>query len=148
MPLLTAFLKTKDLVRVYEYDGSPHSVPKNDPLLDDPDIKKSDDFSGNWDNYTNSLTNAGAVNILNENQVLLYSLQNGYDIADMKLIVQPKVLTATFADISKTYDGTENATVGAGTLNGVAAVDDGKVSVSARVATKVYDEDKPAFFAV
>ena len=135
MPLLTAFLKTKDLVRVYEYDGSPHSVPKNDPLLDDPDIKKSDDFSGNWDNYTNSVTDAGAVNILVEDYVLLYSLQNGYNIADMKLIVQPKVLTATFADISKTYDGTVNATVGAGALNGVAAVDDGKVSVSARAAS-------------
>ncbi|MBQ6913481.1 MAG: hypothetical protein IJQ30_04460, partial [Acidaminococcaceae bacterium] len=116
MPLLTAFLKTKDLVRVYEYDGSSHSVPMNDTLLDDSNIKKSDQFAENWDNYTNSLTDAGVVNILKEDKVFLYSLQDGYDIADMKLIVQPKALTATFADISKTYDGTANATAGAGTL--------------------------------
>ena len=116
MPLLTAFLKTKDLVKVYEYDHNPHSVVDNDPLLDDPNIKKSDQFRGNWNNYSNNLTNAGVVNILKENRVFLYSLQDGYDIADMKLIVQPKALTATFADISKTYDGTANATAGAGTL--------------------------------
>ncbi len=137
-PLLTAFLKPKDLVRVYEYDGSPHSVVIGDPLLDDPNIKKSDQFAGNWNNYSNNLTNAGVVNILKENRVFLYSLQDGYDIADMKLIVQPKALTATFADISKTYDGTVNATAGAGTLKGVAAVDAGKVSVNATAAS--YDK--------
>ncbi len=135
MPLLTAFLKTKDLVRVYEYDGSPHSVPKNDPLLDDPDIKKSDQFAGNWDNYTDSLTDTGVVNILKQNQVFLYSLQNGYDIADMKLIVQPKALTATFADISKTYDGTNAATLTLDTLTGVVDADKTKLTVSTTSAT-------------
>lgn len=136
MPLLTAFLKTKDLVKVYEYDHNPHSVVDNDPLLDDPNIKKSDQFRGNWNNYANNLTNAGVVNILKENRVFLYSLQDGYDIADMKLIVQPKVLTATFADISKTYDGTVNATVGAGALNaGVISGDDVELNAAGIVAT-------------
>ena len=51
--------------------------------------------------------------------------------------INKKALTATFADISKTYDGTTNATPGAGTLTGVVAVDAGKVSVSASAA---YDE--------
>ena len=135
MPLLTAFLKTKDLVKVYEYDGSPHSVPKNDPLLDDPNIKKSDQFAGNWDNYTNSVTDADDVNILKEDYVLLYSLQDGYDIADMKLIVQPKALTATFADNSKTYDGTNAATLTLDTLTGVVDADKTKLTVSTTSAT-------------
>ena len=51
--------------------------------------------------------------------------------------INKKALTATFADISKTYDGTTNATPGAGTLTGVVAVDAGKVSVS---ASATYDE--------
>ena len=49
-------------------------------------------------------------------------------------VIIPKAITATFADISKTYDGTTSATAGAGTLNGVEAVDTGKVSVSASAA--------------
>ena len=51
--------------------------------------------------------------------------------------ITPKAITATFADISKTYDGTTNATPGLGTLSGVETVDSGKVSVSASAA---YDE--------
>jgi hypothetical protein len=51
--------------------------------------------------------------------------------------INPKTITATFADISKTYDGTTNATVGTGTLSGVVAADDGKVSVT---ASATYDE--------
>ena len=45
-----------------------------------------------------------------------------YSIADTgtgKGTITPKVLTATFADISKTYDGTTSATAGEGTLDGV-----------------------------
>ena len=49
-------------------------------------------------------------------------------------VITPKAITATFADISKTYDGTTNATAGAGTLVGVEAVDTGKVSVTASAA--------------
>ena len=51
--------------------------------------------------------------------------------------INPKVITATFADISKTYDGTATATAGVGTLAGVESVDDGKVDVSASAA---YDD--------
>ena len=49
-------------------------------------------------------------------------------------VITPKAITATFADISKTYDGTTSATAGAGTLNGVEDVDTGKVSVTANAA--------------
>ena len=48
--------------------------------------------------------------------------------------ITPKALTATFADITKVYDGTTSATAGAGTLSGVETVDAGKVSVSASAA--------------
>ena len=51
--------------------------------------------------------------------------------------IDKKSVTATFADISKTYDGTTNAIPGAGTLTGVIDADEGKVSVSASAA---YDE--------
>ena len=63
-----------------------------------------------------------------------------YSIATMttgKGTITPKALTATFADISKTYDGTTNATAGVGTLTGVESGDTGKVSVSASAA---YDD--------
>ena len=49
-------------------------------------------------------------------------------------VINPKELTVSFADISKTYDGTTSATAGAGTLEGVEAVDTGKVSVTANAA--------------
>ena len=52
--------------------------------------------------------------------------------------IDKKSVTATFADISKIYDGTTNATPGAGTLTGVIAADEGKVNVSATDAS--YDE--------
>ena len=48
--------------------------------------------------------------------------------------ITPKALTATFADITKVYDGTTNATAGVGTLSGVESGDTGKVSVSASAA--------------
>ena len=52
--------------------------------------------------------------------------------------IDKKSVTATFADISKIYDGTTNATPGAGTLTGVIAADEGKVNVSATDVS--YDE--------
>ncbi|SFE84081.1 YDG domain-containing protein, partial [Succiniclasticum ruminis] len=51
--------------------------------------------------------------------------------------INPKAITASFADISKVYDGTTNATAGEGTLDGVVEGDTGKVSVTANAA---YDE--------
>ena len=51
--------------------------------------------------------------------------------------ITPKAITATFADISKVYDGTTNATAGEGTLSGVIASDEGKVNVT---GTATYDE--------
>ncbi|MBR4908986.1 MAG: hypothetical protein IKZ43_08250, partial [Acidaminococcaceae bacterium] len=151
-PLLAAFLKPKDLVKVYEYDGSPHQVPKNDPQFDDGNIKKSGQFDANWDNYANSQTDAGVVNMLkdDEDKKLLYSLQDGYDLADMKLIVQPKALTATFADISKTYDGTDAATLTLDTLSGILDADRTKLAVGTTSATysdKNVGENKTVTYA-
>ena len=48
--------------------------------------------------------------------------------------ITAKGLTVSFADISKVYDGTTDATAGAGTLDGVVAADEGKVNVSANAA--------------
>ena len=50
--------------------------------------------------------------------------------------ITAKEITATFADISKVYDGTTSATAGEGTLDGVVDGDKGKVEVT---ATAAYD---------
>ena len=64
-----------------------------------------------------------------------YSLTN--TTASSTGTIDKKLVTATFADISKIYDGTTNTAPGAGTLTGVIAADEGKVNVSASAA---YDE--------
>jgi hypothetical protein len=67
---------------------------------------------------------------------------NNYSIATTATgagTIDKKAITATFADISKTYDGTTNATAGAGTLEGVEAVDEGKVSVTASASYEKKD---------
>ena len=148
-PLLAAFLKPKDLVKTYVYDGAPHSVAKNDPLLDDEGIRKSDQFGGNWDNYASSLTDAGAVNILKQEMTFLYSLQDGYDLVDMKLIVQPKALTVGNA-LDKTYDGTNAATLTLDALSGVLDADREKLTVgitSATYSDKNAGENKAVSYA-
>ena len=65
-----------------------------------------------------------------------YSLTN--TTASSTGTIDKKLVTATFADISKIYDGTTNTAPGAGTLTGVIAADEGKVNVSATDAS--YDE--------
>ena len=64
-----------------------------------------------------------------------YSLTN--TTASSTGTIDKKLVTATFADISKIYDGTTNTAPGAGTLTGVIAADEGNVNVSASAA---YDE--------
>ena len=62
-----------------------------------------------------------------------------YSIADTGTgagTITAKEITATFADISKVYDGTTTATAGEGTLDGVVDGDKGKVEVT---ATAAYD---------
>ena len=45
-------------------------------------------------------------------------LVKGFDYVQDVSVIEPKELTVTFADISKTYDGTTSATAGGGTLSG------------------------------
>ncbi|MBO5605698.1 MAG: filamentous hemagglutinin N-terminal domain-containing protein, partial [Acidaminococcaceae bacterium] len=119
-PLLTAFLKPKDLIKVYEYDGQPHTIDSyNDEIFNDINIKKGPVNS--WIKI--HVTNAGVLDYSSSangqyDKRLFYSTQDGYDIADMKLIVQPKKLTATFADISKVYDRDTTATADTKSLSG------------------------------
>ena len=132
-PLLTAFLKPKDLVQVYEYDGNEHMFRKDDPLLEnDTNIKHSGVAYPNWKPI--SLKDAGVDDFSSENGLfdkkVFYSLQNGYDIADMKLIIQPKKLTADFNSTSEVYKGSEVWEGLAGSLVGVIPGDEGAVSVT------------------
>lgn len=82
--------------------------------------------------------NVGTDKTVNYTSVALSGEEAGnYTIASTatgKGAIAAKSITATFADISKTYDGTTNATAGAGTLVGVETVDSGKVSVTANAA--------------
>ena len=57
--------------------------------------------------------------------------------------ITPKTITASFADISKTYDGTTDATAGAGTLNAGDVIGGDDVSLNESGITAVY-EDKNA----
>ncbi|MBO4852514.1 MAG: filamentous hemagglutinin N-terminal domain-containing protein [Schwartzia sp.] len=55
----------------------------------------------------------------------------GFNYIKDVIKVTPKELTVSFADISKTYDGTTDATAGAGALTGVIDNDKDKVGVTA-----------------
>ena len=82
--------------------------------------------------------NAGTNKTVNYTGVTLSGTDAGnYTIgttAEGKGTITAKQLTATFADIAKTYDGTTTAEAGAGTLSGVETIDAGKVSVSGLAA--------------
>ena len=71
-------------------------------------------------------TNSGNYNITYENNTTS--------------TITPKVITATFADVSKTYDGTTEATAGAGTLNTGDVIRGDDVSLKERGITAVYDD--------
>ena len=113
-PMLKAFLKQKDVVAVLNYNGQSQSIPANSSLFNDGKIKSGEISS--WD--TTSRKDAGSQDFSSKNKSYFYSTQDGYDIVDMKLIVQPKKLTATFANISKEYDGNTTATAGTKSLAG------------------------------
>ncbi|SDC51945.1 filamentous hemagglutinin family N-terminal domain-containing protein, partial [Succiniclasticum ruminis] len=104
-PLLTAFLKTKDVITETEYNGTARSFDEN---LVTGDIHI---YATNGGVYA-SETNAGKHEGLTGDKVL-YSDQLGYDLVDKKLIIQPKRVSLVNAD--KTYDGTKD--VNTSTLN-------------------------------
>ncbi|WP_196243117.1 YDG domain-containing protein [Selenomonas ruminantium] len=137
MPILTAFLKTKDVVKVFEYDGAAHGIGKgisvyNSYLDNDRHI-----FIGpvcRVDTDTN--INAGVYEFSEWNKRLFCSDQAGYDIVDMKYIIQPKKVSATFD--SDVYNGTNTFAGVSGTLSNVVAsdVDNLTVTVTATYADK------------
>ncbi len=104
-PLLTAFLKTKDVITETEYNGSAQPFDEN-LVTGDSHI-----YATNGGVYA-SETNAGKYDGLTGGKVL-YSDQQGYDLVDTKLIIQPK--SVSLINASKTYDGTTD--VNTSTLN-------------------------------
>ncbi|MBR1760157.1 MAG: filamentous hemagglutinin N-terminal domain-containing protein [Schwartzia sp.] len=84
-------------------------------------------------NYTNlALTGEKAKN---------YNLVNAATVTGMGTITA-KAITATFADISKTYDGTTNATAGAGSSTGIVTGDAVTITGTAAFANKNVGTDK------
>ena len=104
MPLLTAFLKTKDVIENKTYDGT-----------------------------------GDAGSFYKEASKHVSTQEEGFDYVQDAGYIEPKELIVTFADISKTYDGTTADLVAsrAGTLEGVIEADKDYVSVT---ASAVYDE--------
>ena len=104
-PLLTAFLKTKDVITETEYNGSEQPFDEN-LVTGDSHIIPTDvgDYA--------SVTDAGKHEGLIGGKVL-YSDQQGYDLVDTKLIIQPK--RVSLVNASKTYDGETD--VNTSTLN-------------------------------
>jgi hypothetical protein len=121
------------------YDGSV-TAKENGKQLND--VVRGDDVD-----FATGITGAFADKNVGTDKTVTYSGialtgtdKNNYSIAASatgKGTITPKAITAIFADISKVYDGTTNATAGAGTLSGVESIDSGKVSVSANAA---YDQ--------
>ena len=126
-----------DISRVY--DGSVAATENGKRL--------NDVVSGDDVDFATGITGAFADKNVGTDKTVTYSGisltgtdKNNYSIAASatgKGTITPKAITAIFADISKVYDGTTNATAGAGTLSGVESIDSGKVSVSANAA---YDQ--------
>ena len=126
-----------DISRVY--DGSVTATENGKQL--------NDVVSGDDVDFATGITGAFADKNVGTDKTVTYSGisltgtdKNNYSIAASatgKGTITPKAITAIFADISKVYDGTTNATAGAGTLSGVESIDSGKVSVSANAA---YDQ--------
>ena len=126
-----------DISRVY--DGSVTATENGKQLND---VVRGDDVD-----FATGITGAFADKNVGTDKTVTYSGialtgtdKNNYSIAASatgKGTITPKAITAIFADISKVYDGTTNATAGAGTLSGVESIDSGKVSVSANAA---YDQ--------
>ena len=123
MPLLTAFLRTKALVTETEYNGNnEHSFDKT--------LAEGDNhiIAVDTSDFTAKGTNAG---VYQEETKKFYSDQQGYNIVDTELVIQPKRLTLVN---SKTYDGTTNTNTNSTTdLAGIIGNDavtlvDGKVT--------------------
>ena len=122
MPLLTSFLRTKALVTETEYNGNnEHSFDKT--------LAEGDNhiIAVDTSDVTAKGTNAGVYGETKK----FYSDQQGYNIVDTELVIQPKRLTLVN---SKTYDGTTNTNTNSTTdLAGIIGNDavtlvDGKVT--------------------
>ena len=147
MPLLTAFLKTKDVITETEYNGTEQSFDNTlaqDAVnhiyaTDSGDLVKGTDAGRYLGNNTDPNNDTGYK--------VYYSDQSGYDIGDTILVIQPKRLTATFG--SNTYNGTAVFTGMAGTLTDVLDGDVGKVSVKATAtyADKNVEEGKTVTYS-
>ena len=88
-------MKTKDVITVTEYNGSQQSFVENL-------ITGDSHISATSGGVYASETNAGKYDGLTGGKVL-YSDQQGYDLVDTKLIIQPK--RVSLVNASKTYDG-------------------------------------------
>ena len=101
MPLLTAFLKTKDVITETEYTGAAQQFDEN-LVTGDNHITATD--VGGYASETNAGKHEGLTGETGDK--VLYSDQLGYDLVDTKLIIQPKRVSLVNAD--KTYDGTKD----------------------------------------
>ena len=113
-PLLTAFLKTKSLVTETEYDGTEQAFDQT-LVTGNSHVIELDS-----EPYSAKGTNAG---VYDETKKFYSDSQQGYNIVDTKLVIQPKTLTLVN---SKTYDGTKNTK---GTIGFTGKIDNDDVSL-------------------
>ena len=91
MPLLTAFLKTKDVITETEYNGTEQSFDEN-LVTGDSHITATVTGETGYAKQTDAKKDDGLAG-----SNVLYSDQLGYDLVDTKLIIQPKRLTAPYS---------------------------------------------------
>ena len=128
-PLLTAFLKTKDVITETEYNGTEQSFDEN-LVTGDSHITATVTGETGYAKQTDAKKDDGLAG-----SNVLYSDQLGYDLVDTKLIIQPKRVTATFG--SNTYNGTAVFTGVSGTLSDVIPEDATYVTVT---STATYND--------
>lgn len=126
-------MKQKDLVKVFPYDRNSHSITP-DSFNDDDKVKTG--RVNTWG--TLYLSSPGVIDFSADtygasNKRLFYSDQNGYDIVDMKLIVQPRQLG--IYSVNKEYDGTSGATLTVDNLYNVIRNDKNSLSISGVTAS-------------
>ena len=112
---MTAFLKTKSLVTETEYDGGKHSF--------DTTLVTGNSQVNELDGATYSAMEKIDAGVYNETKKFYSDSQQGYNIVDTKLVIQPKTLTLVN---SKTYDGTKNTK---GTIGFTGKIDNDDVSL-------------------
>ena len=142
-PLLTAFLKTKSLVTETEYDGKKHSF--------DTTLVTGNSQVNELDGATYSAMEKIDAGVYNETKKFYSDSQQGYNIVDTKLVIQPKKLRL---DNTKVYDGTTSATASAIGLkssdiigNDVVTLADGSVT-GGLYADKNVGDDKAVTYTI